>query len=184
MSSLIIKHVWSVILYNKTLCLNLRGLHLSHILKSRSRKGSSKYSSFDNQMSVYASSKGPCMASDTSEVILDFLSFLEIQCNFRHCFLFPSCQALQRWNRMQCLKFHWISKQLKNSKTTSVGVCYVQVEEAEVLILFGCSVHVIYWKRPIVSNILMIKEIRQIGQFNRHNVALITIPRNYRFNFL
>ena len=80
-----------------------------------------------------------------SEVILELFGCLKIQCNFRHCFLFPICQPLQQWslsmldflfknvsksrrwqigNRKQCLKFHWIFKQLKNSKTSSESVKY------------------------------------------------------------
>ena len=36
-----------------------------------------------------------------SEVALDFLSCLEIQWNFRHCFLFPICQPLQQWKAVE-----------------------------------------------------------------------------------
>ncbi len=72
-----------------------------------------------------------------SGVALEFLSCLEIQWNFRHCHqylplksntfatLLPCCRGWQIGNRKQCLKFHWISKQRKNSKATSEAVLYV-----------------------------------------------------------
>ena len=47
------------------------------------------------------------------------VSCLKNQWNFRHCFLFPiSHRGWQIGSRKQCLKFYWIFKQLRNSKTT------------------------------------------------------------------
>ena len=80
--------------------------------------------------------KGKCRGITLSEVVLEFLSCLIFQCNFRQqSAKIKKCSLVQKMtNRKQCLKLHWIFKQFKNSKTTSeVVVCdYLPFSESTI----------------------------------------------------
>ncbi len=51
-------------------------------------------------------------------------------------FCYFSHRGWQIGNRKQCLKFHWISKQLKNSKATSEAVLYENCVKKGMVISF------------------------------------------------